>query len=201
MKKYLIIAIVVLFAALSGTGWLLYREHQEKLRIKGNQDALMEENRVYRLRDSSQVSSTQALQFTKKEFKQYIDSSQSVLLKQMDVKIRQVQSIASATITTEGEARTSSRDTIIYMPGNLTPIKAGYWKWKDDWISLETIEVDTNRFINYLYKEKMDQVVYRERVGWKFWKRKPVRQDIHFSNKNTKIDYNQYIEIQKSGKK
>jgi hypothetical protein len=196
MKKYLIIAIVILFLGLSLCLSLYFTERSNRIRLQGNQTTLTNDVNYYRLKDSSQVAQLGTLNMTVKEFKNANDESFVTLknrIEAMDIKLRKIENISTAQLTNRKEIITQSlTDTLIF-----DTIQARKWDYTDKFYTIHALEYGDTRKVSILSRDRMTQVVSRERVGWKFWKRGKLRQTINFENPGTTISYPQYIEIKK----
>jgi len=175
-------------------GYLWKRERDFRQRTESNQDALLENVKFYKTKDSLNVASIATLKLTLHEFKQADDKEISKLrnrIKTLNVRLRNIQAVATANTQTTGTFTGVLHDTT---GGKMLVINR---KFGD--ISL-FMQRDTVK-AKFVIRDRMTQVVYKERRGdnfWqrlRFWKKRRLRQDITFENPNTHITYPKYIEI------
>lgn len=201
MKKYLLIACVilaVLCASLLGT----VRElTQEKDRLTGNQEALMEEVQYYQDEAGRQAASVQRLELSKSELEAY-NGELTQRIEDLNIKLKRVQAATTTATQTNVEIKTIIKDTIIYRDTGMLVLPA--IKWQDPWVNVDgIIKPDSTVDLSIQSVDTLFQVVHR--VPKKFWfikyGTKAIRQEITSSNPHTKIVYSEYIELEGRKKK
>ena len=179
-------------------------ERESRIRVEGNQTTLLADVAYYKEKDSSSTASIGALELSFKEFKRTQSEEFTDLkdrLEVMDIRLRNIKSVSSANIETVTEFNTYLKDSTIYRT-DTTRVKA--LKLETEFNSVDLIVFPDNRTEGRIItRDKLTQVVYKERRGdtffkrLRFWKRRPLIQEINFENPDTKITYSRYIELTK----
>lgn len=193
MKKYLIIMLVAMAAALSVL-WNIYSgERAERKRFESNQDALLTENREYKIRDSLNVVSTEQLVFTNRELEKYKGET-ARLIEDLNIKLKRVQSITTAGTETVYEIKTEVRDSVIYRD---VPVPVQAIEFKNNYLELSGI-IEDKKFVGKVVSiDTLVQVIHR--IPRKIWfiryGTKAIRQEIISKNPHSRISYAEYIEL------
>jgi hypothetical protein len=183
---------------------MLWKNNQvlraDRNRLGNNQESLLGEVRYWKLRDSSSVASVATLKLTVDEFKAAstteIQSLKKIIL-ELGIKVKDVKSMTTAETVTTNEINTYFKDStlvdrrVINYLDTVTPfyqVKIIHYPWSGQ-VSMKIV-----------YRDKMTQVVYWEKKGFLFWRKKQLRQVINFANPDTQIQYPKYIEITKNNK-
>lgn len=119
MKKYAIIAFVILLAVVGIQQNALKRAKTERNTYKGNTYALMEENARYRTKDSLNAVSIGQLNLTRKEFEKYRQKDAETI-RSLKADNKRLQSITTAQTQTIYTLRGRVRDSIVYVDRNIT---------------------------------------------------------------------------------
>lgn len=208
MKRLLIeVAAVIIFIAVIVILLLLWRhEHREKVREKQNVEALTDQAVYFRLKDSTQAASIGALNLTLSELKsattgQLLDLKEKIAA--MDVRLKDIRNASSANLETSTVLNTFLRDSVVM---DTIPIKYFRQSTKFNDIDLTVWPLFQDSInLRVVTRDKITQVVYRERRGVKFWtdafwNKRKIRQVISVENPDTKISYPQYIELKRNNK-
>ncbi len=189
MKKYLLLALVVLTLLLAGL-WKLYRhERAERLRFEGNQSALLGEVQRYRVRDSLNAIGVQALTLTLAEYKRF-RAGDAALIREMGLSLGRLRSAAKTSLETSAEVSVPLRDTVI----GATPAARGTpfrtFRWRDPWNEVRgLIRADTVD-LSLRYRDTLLQAIHRvprfRLLGVGFGTR-GLRQEAVLSNPNAAI--------------
>lgn len=149
-----------------------------------------------KLGDSIPVAKTNALQ-TKYDELQKLHLADTKLIKDLKVKLRDVQSIHTAASTTSDtiyltpEPSTANASTLSGFPDSI-------YTYKDRWLSLR-IDI-AKRECQYASHDSLTTIVsrtYKHRFLWWRWGTKGYKVQIVSHNPHAKIDYSRYIEVVK----
>lgn len=201
MKKYLLIACVILAVLCASLLGAVRELTQEKDRLTGNQEALMEEVQYYQDEAGRQAASVQRLELSKSELEAY-NGELTQRIEDLNIKLKRVQAATTTATQTNVEIKTIIKDTIIYRDTGLLVLPA--IKWQDPWVNVDgIIKPDSTVDLSIQSVDTLFQVVHR--VPKKFWfikyGTKAIRQEITSSNPHTKIVYSEYIELEGRKKK
>lgn len=95
------------------------------------------------------------------------------LKKQLDIKIRQLQSVSTITTTTGGEVKTVTKDSLIYI--DTTRVKAKVFQFRDRWVDLNGYFLRDSLSLQYKFYDSLTLATS--------WKRKNI-----FANRELQID-------------
>ena len=201
MKKYLLIACVILAVLCASLLGAVRELTQEKDRLTGNQEALMEEVQYYQDEAGRQAASVQRLELSKSELEAY-NGELTQRIEDLNIKLKRVQAATTTATQTNVEIKTIIKDTIIYRDTGMLVLPA--IKWQDNWVNVDgIIKPDSTVDLSIQSVDTLFQVVHR--VPKKFWfikyGTKAIRQEITSSNPHTKIVYSEYIELEGRKKK
>ena len=189
ISRVIILLLIILLLGSGVFGWWLYRrERQIRIRHQDNQTTLTQAVQHYKTKDSLNVARIGVLKLTNKEFKQATDTELTSLrdrVKTLDIRLKNIQSVATASTTTTGNFSGVIRDGGLVINNKFGDLHL-------------TVNRDTI-IGQFVIRDKMTQVVYKERrKGFGkllFWKRRRLMQDITFENPNTIISYPRFIII------
>ena len=201
MKKYLLIACVILAVLCASLLGAVRELTQEKDRLTGNQEALMEEVQYYQDEAGRQAASVQRLELSKSELEAY-NGELTQRIEDLNIKLKRVQAATTTATQTNVEIKTIIKDTIIYRDTGMLVLPA--IKWQDPWVNVDgIIKPDSTVDLSIQSVDTLFQVVHR--VPKKFWfikyGTKAIRQEITSSNPHPKIVYSEYIELEGRKKK
>ena len=201
MKKYLLIACVILAVLCASLLGAVRELTQEKDRLTGNQEALMEEVQYYQDEAGRQAASVQRLELSKSELEAY-NGELTQRIEDLNIKLKRVQAATTTATQTNVEIKTIIKDTIIYVDTVMLVLPA--IKWQDPWVNVDgIIKPDSTVDLSIQSVDTLFQVVHR--VPKKFWfikyGTKAIRQEITSSNPHTKIVCSEYIELEGRKKK
>lgn len=187
--------------------WQLWRrDHREMVRSQQNQSTLLSEVQYWKLKDSSNAASIGTMSLTVQELKEASDSQLMTLkatIEKLDLRIRQVKNASSVNFESVNQVNTFLRDSIIL---DTVPIKvfSRSTKFNDIQLTVWPTREDSLE-LRVITRDRMTQVVYKVPRGLKFWekdwwRKRKLRQVVHFENPDTRISYPQYIEIKRNNK-
>lgn len=199
MKRILLIAIALLIGMVALL-WSAYKsERAERQRFEGNQSVLMDSVRHYKVRDSLNAASVQALHLTVSEYKKY-RTEDAVLIRDMGIKLKRLLSVTQVETSTDVEIQAPIQDSII-QPDNpeMPPDTIRTFNWRDPWVSVAgTIRKDS---VSCSVHCEDSLSIVAHRVPRKFlfirWGTKSVRLDIVSRNPHTTINAAEYVEFSK----
>ena len=197
MKKYLIIACVVLVLICTSLIGVIKDLYKEKDRLALNQEALLEEVTYYQTVAGKSAASVQALGLKKSELEDH-NKRLTKTVTDLNIKLKRVEVAAMAAIQTKVEIRTVVKDSIVYVDSTLQRQKA--IEWADLWVAVSgLIKPDSTIDLKVQSVDTLTQIVHR--VPKKFWfikyGTKAIRQEIVSSNPHTKVVYSEYIKLKK----
>lgn len=206
MKKYLIIAAIALvvaaLATISVQQYRITKLKGERDRYKANSETLLQDVDYYQTRDSLNVSKVGVLELKLSEFEKY-RAADAEMIKTLQAKNRELQSVTNAQIETITELRANVRDSIVYLPGDTVTTVLKCVDISDTWFDLHGCTTPEGAFTGtFINRDKLliaGYVEYKRFLGF-LWKTKKIKsREIHVvsSNPHTKITGVEYIEIEK----
>lgn len=196
MKKYLIIACVILVAVCCSMFGIIQNLQEEKDRLTSNQEALMEDVQYYQDEAGRNAASVQRLELSKSELEAH-NKELTQVVDDLNIKLKRVQAATTTATQTKVEIKTIIRDSIVYVDSSRIA-RLPAIKWQDPWVKVDGIIMpDSTVDLSIQSVDTLYQVVHR--VPKKFWfiryGTKAIRQEITSSNPHTKIVYSEYIEL------
>ena len=168
----------------------------EKVRLSGNQETLLVENKSYRTKDSLSVLSVKQLNFTNKELRSY-RASDLELIKTLRIDNKRLAQISTTQIETIYIFETDIKDSVIYE--NSIPVDTlKSLQYKDTWMEFNGV-VDSYGGFNGSIVSK-DSIMYVEHIIPKRflffkWGIKERKQEIISKNPHTTILNAEFITI------
>ena len=204
MKKYLILAVIGIVAALAVTcilsGRKIERLTAERDRHAGNAAALLFDVERYRVRDSLSAARAQSLELTVKEYERFRAEDASLIkeLKQRNRDLAAVNKTQSQTII---DLRAVARDTVVLVRDSIiTPAVAVHCG--DAWFDFDGIltgDQFTGKLANRDSLLLAETVKYRRFLGF-LWKTRKVEDrqlDVVSKNPHTEIMGIEHVVIEK----
>ncbi len=182
MNKYLIIGIVIL---LSVVGFLSHRNRVLKAEVDrqtGNVSVLMGEVKRYKVSDSLNVASVQALQLNVAELKEYREAD-AKLIKELKLRPKDVEYVTKTSIVT--------RDSLIFKIDTV-----GCFHYRDKWLTVDACIGDSSMFIES--RDSIAQVIhvdYKHRFLWWRWGVKSIRQEVVNFNPRSTVEFSEVIKV------
>ena len=173
----------------------LRHEREERKRYQNNTEALLEENQAFRTTEGKWAMTVQALKLEREEFLKYREEDAKTIASQ-GIKIKRLESMTSTVTTTELEMtapiRTKPPDPLLS-----DSIELRTFYWSDTWTNISGIIASDSVSLHYQSVDTLKQFIYRIPKRFLFirYGTKGIRQTIQSSNENTKIIYNEYIEL------
>lgn len=192
MKRILFIYAL---CATAVAAWGVLR-HKEVQRLENNQTALSEQVEYYRTRMGEQAASVQALQLRCDEFRE-MRQADARRIRDLGIKIRRLESSATASLESKVEVRTIVRDTVILHD------TLRVFHWCDEWVTVDGRIGRDSVTCEVTSIDTLRQVVHRVPRRFLFirYGTKAIRQEIVSSNPHSRIVYADYIELYKRRKR
>lgn len=206
MKKYIIIAAIALAVAAVVTIWVQHsRINQltgERDKYRTNTETLLQDVSVYQTTDSLNAAKVGVLELKLSEFEKY-RASDAELIKTLQTKNRELQSVTTAQMETITQLRGTVRDSIVYLPGDTTTTILKCVDIADPWFSLNGCTAPDGTFSGTFVNR--DSILIVATVQYKrflnfLWKTNKVKNreiDIVCKNPHTKIIGVEYVELEK----
>ena len=158
MRKILFYYSVVATLLLIASGLYLRHSTGEVARLRNNNEALTNETLLYQTRLEESAASAVALQLKLDEYrKQHADDTKRI--RDLGIRLRRVESIATSASQTQIEVSTPVHDTLFL--DRLLPDTASVFRWSDRWVSIEGIIRNGNAECNIESIDTLRQVVHR----------------------------------------
>ena len=194
------IAFILGFIAL--VGFVYFQQKRitsikvERDRQITNNDALLSEQRQWKIDSTTMATDVKSLRFTIDEMERY-RAKDLAQIKNMGIKIRTLEATAKHQLQVEAQIKAPIRDTIIIR--DLQPIPAKQIQMTTPHISINAIMENDSLVGSIRLPVTLQQAVWVEyKRCWIFWKKAVgVHQTVISDNPHVKIKYSEYIKIQK----
>ena len=194
MTKYLLFIIVILTGSLVISVRSCHGIREDRNRLSDNQRTLLSNVEYYRTKDSLSAASVERLTLSNREFTRYCDDLEKQV-KDLNLKVRRLQSVSQTAIETKYVIKTVTRDSII--PGRMDTLRC--IDFRNDYLTLSGC-VDREYFSGLIEsRDTLVQIVHRVPRKFLFirWGTKAIRQEVISKNPYSKITYSRYIELRK----
>lgn len=204
MKKYLILAVMAIAAV--ATIWVqrakIDKLTDERNRYRENTETLLQDVKTYKTKDCLNAAKVGVLELKLSEFERY-RADDAELIKTLQTKNRELESVTTAQMETITQLRGTVRDSIVYLPGDTTTTVLKCVDISDPWFSLNGCTTPDGTFSGTFVNR--DSILIVATVQYKrflnfLWKTNKVKNreiDIISKNPHTKIIGVEYIEIEK----
>lgn len=201
MKKYLILAAVVIAAAIAVI-WVdkkIDRLTAQRDKYRNNTETLLADVETYRVRDSLNAARVQSLELTVKEFDRF-RAADAALIKQLKARNRDLAAVNKTQSQTIIELQAAPRDTFIVRDS--IPIPAVAVHCGDAWFDFDGLLTATEFTGTLANRDSLliaESVQYKRFLGflWKTHKVKNRRVDVVSKNPHTSILGVEHIVIEK----
>lgn len=196
MKRYLILGVLLLAAALGLALRNNARLRADRSRLEDNQRALIDAAAYYETQAGTSAASVERLTLTVAEVKAQRDDLAKTC-RELRVKVRRLEAASTTATQTEIEAHAPLRDTIVIVKNE--PIRTQTFRWADSWITVDGLLRRDSVVCRIRSIDTLRQIVHRVPRKFLFirWGTKAIRQEIASSNPHTKIVYSEYIEMKR----
>lgn len=197
MNKILIKCLLAAVVVLGGIVWL---QHRNTVRLKGERDryrsnstALLSEVRRIQADSATMALDAKALQLTLDEYRRF-RAEDAETIRRLGVKIKNLEAAARHEIEVAGPIDAAVRDTVLIR--DTVPLLRQKVEMITPHIRLTGIIEDNRLRGEIRVPVTLRQAVWIEYKGWWFWKRvKAVHQTISSDNPYAEISYSEYIKI------
>lgn len=153
--NYKLLAGIAVILYMLGTTYYNIRLQKEVARVTTNQTTLLEQ--VDGLKKETQ------LVLTPGEFKQTLDSSTTAMMKQIDIKVKNVENLVKATSHAGGTIKFVPRDTLIARSDTLIP--ASVLDHTEEFITMEGIVMKDSASVTWSTWDSINVLLYWKREG------------------------------------
>lgn len=224
MKRYLIIALLVL----SGLLWIqtvrLRGERAERRRVQSNNEVLTDSVEFYRTASGKHAASRQVLELRASELERY-NAQLAATVRELRIKARRLEAAAMTATRTEvqitaplesadpqsssawekyGAGVRRAADSVKTalnrkFPGLPSVPEAKVFRWSDRHVSVDGVIRDDSASCRVVSVDTLQQIVHRVPRRFLFirWGTKAIRQEVVSSNPHTNIVYTEYIELKR----
>ncbi|MBA7500892.1 hypothetical protein ES704_03654 [subsurface metagenome] len=191
---------VTIIAFLIVSNILLYRsakKNRNQKEIYRNDLAIYKDGlETMRDKNGHLITKNGILQLRIKDMKEMYDKDVVQTLKDMNIRLRKMESISFTGIESTHEIKTTLRDSIRIVDVEMQPIK--YIDYKSEWLDFYQLQIGDRVEIKIAKRDSIIQVVYEPRkMGFilfrPFKKKPPLEQKIKMADPNTIVKYNKYI--------
>lgn len=175
---------------------ILRHRNIEVARLRNNNEALSSKTKLYKTQLDASAASVVALQLRLNEYrKQHADDIKHI--KALGVRLRRMESIATAATQSRTEFVAPRIDTVILRD------TISLFRWRDHWVGIEGVIRNDKVECRVESIDTLRQVIHRVPHRWWFirYGTKAIRQEITSSNPHTHIVYAEYIELSKIRRK
>lgn len=198
MVKYLIIALIICTSALVISVKSCSNIKADRNRLSDNQNALLEKTTYYRTKDSLSAASVERLMLSKGELEKYCSELVGTC-KDLNVKVKRLQSASTSATETKYNIQTILHDSIVIRDSLIIDTMKCI-SYEDTWLTFSSCTMDGINFDTKI-KSRDTLVTLVHRVPRRFlffrWGYKAIRQEVISKNPNSTIIYTEYIEAKK----
>lgn len=197
MNKILIKCLLAAVVVLGGIVWL---QHRNTVRLKGERDryrsnsaALLSEVRRIQADSATMALDAEVLQLTLDEYRRF-RAEDAETIRRLGVKVKNLEAAARHEVEVAGPIDAAVRDTVVIR--DTVPLLRQKVEMITPHIRLTGIIEDNRLRGEIRVPVTLNQAVWVEYKGWWFWKRvKAVHQTISNDNPYVEIRYSEYIRI------
>lgn len=174
MKKYLILAVLLLAAALGILGKAYRTAVDDRNRLARNQSTLLNSVTHYKAAAAAEIRA-------------------------LGIKLRRVESVSTTTTRTEIQIAAPLADTVVVRQCDTARVgdTVRFFRWRDAWCRVEGTVLPDSVVCRVESIDTLRQIVHRVPRRFLFirWGTKAVRQEIVSTNPHTRIVYAEYIDM------
>lgn len=186
MKRYLIIAVIALCVLVGFLGSALKSLRLENRRLTSNVEALSSEASSLRDRLGNEVSRSQALEFSKREFEK-LCADQANTISNLRLKVSRLESITSTVIHVTDTIRIRAETSVLN-----DSVGKAIFNYKDNFLTLAgsmqlyKSSAPSQVQVSYTLVDSLDVVIYREPRKFLFIRYGTKRYDCYVRSLNPK---------------
>lgn len=199
MTKALLIYALTVTALLVMVGNNRQRLHSENQRLNQNIVALTSDVELYRTQSGESAAEVRSLRLRQSELEQ-TNEALTDQIDQLKIRLRHINSLATAATQTVVEFSTQIPDTVLHRPV-IDTIRLPLYA--DTWNSVQATLIGNRIEGRFSSVDTLHQVVYRVPHRFLFirYGTKELRQVITSSNPSTRLVYSSHITIERGGQK
>lgn len=217
MKRYLILALLVLFGLLWVQTVRLRGERAERRRMQSNNEVLTDSVEFYRTESGRSAASRQVFELRASELERY-NKQLAATVRELRIRTRRLEAAAMTATRTEvqitapleptgpqpsawekyGAGVRRAADSVKAALNPKAP-EAKVFRWSDRHVSVDGIIRADSVSCHVISIDTLQQIVHRVPRRFLFirWGTKAVRQEVVSSNPHTQIVYTEYIELRR----
>lgn len=205
MKKYLIIAAIVLAVAAVVTIWVqrsrINQLTGERDKYRTNTETLLQDVSRYQTKDSLNAAKVGVLELKLSEFEKY-RASDAELIKTLQAKNRDLERVTTTQMETINELRATVRDSVVYLPGDTVTTVLRCIKYADKWVDFDGCIINNTFSGKIITRDSLliaETVQYKRWLGF-LWKTKKIKNreiDVVSKNPATRILGVEFVTIEK----
>ncbi len=164
---------------------------EDRDRYQGNYQSLETGMQEIHTKDSLKGVRIKELELSREELKGYYEGELARTLKDMDIRLRKMESFTNTAIETTNNINTVFRDTTIS-----DTVRIEKLQYRSRWFDIDIIKQDQEATIRAVSRDSLIQVVWWDRPGpWltKWTRKREYQQDIISANPDSRITYSRYI--------
>lgn len=223
MKRYLFLALLVLFGLLWAQTVRLRGERAERRRMQSNNEVLTDSVEFYRTESGKSAASRQVFELRASELERY-NAQLAATVRELRIKARRLEAAAMTATRTEvqitaplepagpqpsawekyGAGVRTAADSVKAaldrkLSGQPKVLEAKVFRWSDRHVSVDGIIRADSVSCHVISIDTLQQIVHRVPRRFLFirWGTKAVRQEVVSSNPHTQIVYTEYIELRR----
>lgn len=200
MKKYLILAVLLLTAALGVVGKAYLSTIADRNRLTRNQTALLDSVRHYKTKAGDEAASVQVLRLRCSEF-EHLRAEDARRIRAMGIKLRRLEAAATLVAEQRMEVAAPLRDTLIVRQRDTVLLRdtIRMFRWNDAWCTVEGTMLPDSVVCKIETVDTLRQIVHRVPRRFLFirWGTKAIRQEIVSTNPHTKIIHAEYVRLER----
>lgn len=200
MKKYLILAVLLLTAALGVVGKAYLSTIADRNRLTRNQTALLDSVRHYKTKAGDEAASVQVLRLRCSEFER-LRAEDARRIRMMGIKLRRLEAAATLVAEQRMEVAAPLRDTFIVRQRDTVLLRdtIRMFRWNDAWCTVEGTMLPDSVVCKIETVDTLRQIVHRVPRRFLFirWGTKAIRQEIVSTNPHTKIVHAEYVRLER----
>ena len=191
INRILGILLAAALICLTISTWRAKNLKQDRDRYQGNYRSLETGMVEIQTRDSLKGIRIQELELNRQELKDYYEGELERTLKNMDIRLRKMESFTNTAIETTNNINTVFKDTLVS-----DTVRIEKLSYRSRWFDIDITKSGSEALIKAVSRDSLIQVVHWYREGpWltRWTRRKEYQQDIVSANPDSRITYAKYI--------
>lgn len=172
------------------------RNRQDKIMYRNDLKTVTIGLKTVKDKNGELITENGILQLRISDMKEMYDKEIVQTLKDMNVRLRKMESISFTGIESTHEIKTTLRDSVRIVDAEMQPIK--YIDYKSEWLDFYQVQYGDLAKTKIIKRDSIIQVVYEPRKSGfilfrPFKQKPPLEQKIKMTDPNTIVKYNKYI--------